>query len=260
MKDKKQPFGYTIVEVMIVLAVSSMLFLMATIFINGKQAKTSFTSGANEMSSRIQDVVEQVNRGKYSDVKLECTVNIADNNVTVSTVAPKKQGANPPCIFLGKFIHFPNPADPQKYQIYSLAGTRNALSLDQAKITAITSGDADLTVNASVPQGLTVESVKVDGNSTRSGFGFVQGLGTKSEDDKGYASGSQNISMVYLENVANPREDANIANQINSTNVKVAKTAVICITDGTRYGTITIGDKNNQYIARTQLGLSSCPS
>lgn len=55
MKGGKSPLGYTVVEVMIVLAVSGIMFLVAANFINGKQQKTSFANGVNEMASRIQD-------------------------------------------------------------------------------------------------------------------------------------------------------------------------------------------------------------
>ena len=53
-RHSKQPFGYTIVEVMIVLAVSSAMFLIAANFINGKQERTAFSQGSNEMVSQLQ--------------------------------------------------------------------------------------------------------------------------------------------------------------------------------------------------------------
>ena len=68
----KQPLGYTIIEVMIVLAVSGLMFIIAATFINGKQQRATFTAGVNEMASELQNVIEQVNDGSYADVPLNC--------------------------------------------------------------------------------------------------------------------------------------------------------------------------------------------
>lgn len=252
MKDKKHQFGYTIVEVMIVLAVSSLMFVLAASFINGKQAKTAFSTGVNEMSSRLQDTIEQVNRGKYSDILLKCISNGSTAVVSVGD-GTTPQGANPPCVFIGKFTHFSVAGDKQQYEIFSLAGLRDKTTLATAGVTTINNGDADLTVNAKIPQGLDVESVKVNGTPSY-GFGFVQGMDN--------ASGSQNISLV---STTIPLNDSlttdTAASQITSSNLNAnkPKTVVICLTDGTRFATITIGDKDNELIARTKLGLSGCP-
>lgn len=259
MKDKKKPFGYTVVEVMIVLAVSGMMFVVAATFINGKQAKTSFSTGVNETASRIQDTIEQVNRGKYSDIRLNCVLSGSTVSVTAGT-GTTPQGANPPCVFIGKFLHFSVAGDRQQYEIFSLAGLRDKTTLDTAGVTTINNGAADLTVSAKIPQGLQVESVKVNGTPSY-GFGFAQGLGSASADGYGYESGSQNISLISASGLTDSLASNDAASQITGSNLNSdkPKKVVICLTDGTRYATITLGDNDNELIARTKLGLSSCP-
>src|SRR4051812_28553600 len=105
MNGGKLPLGYTVIEVMIVLAVSGLMFVIATNFISGKQAKTSFTAGSNELASKVQDLIGEVNDGKYSDIPLSCSANIG-GPTSVSDGAPdaETQGTNPQCVFLGKIL------------------------------------------------------------------------------------------------------------------------------------------------------------
>lgn len=258
LKLKAQQKGYTIVEVMIVLAVSGFMFVIAANFINGKQAKSSFTAGSNEMTSKVQDVIEQVERGKYSDVKLKCTAGASTTlDITFESDPDKlNQGANPPCVFLGKFFHFSVGGAPTKYEVFSIAGKRGEVTLATAMATPIASGSTDLTVDATIPQSLDVTSVKVDGIPTY-GFGFVQGLGTKDSNGT-YISGTQTVSMVRSTALTSPNDTkTTAASKIQSAVLVPANQAVICMSDGTRYTTITVGSNNNRIIAQTKR-VSSC--
>jgi prepilin-type N-terminal cleavage/methylation domain-containing protein len=130
MKGVKPPGGYTIVEVMIVLAVSGVMFVMAANFINGKNARTQFQQGSNELGSRMQGVIEEVTDGQYTDIPFTCSRAGASLAVTG---AVRPQGTNPECVFIGKLAHFsvnPNPSgfgsgDRTKYEVFTLAGERS---------------------------------------------------------------------------------------------------------------------------------------
>lgn len=100
--------GFTIVEVLIVLAVSSMLFLSAVLLINGREAKTQFTTGINDEISQIQQIITDTTDGYYpNNSDFTCAGN-PGGEVTPKTVAPgsTQQGTNQGCIFLGKAIQF----------------------------------------------------------------------------------------------------------------------------------------------------------
>jgi len=248
---KKTPLGYTIIEVMIVLAVSGVMFLIAANFINGKQEKTAFTQGVNEMASRIQDVIEQVTDGQYSDVLLQCSWNGPGTPTTVSPVvsATPTQGTNSNCVFLGKLVSFTDPT-PDQYQVVSLAAGRadatngvtpSLANVDPAVITS-------LTTTATTNQSLNVTGMSVTDSSgakhinTYYNIGFVEGLGTGDGVDS-FQSGSQTVSLVY-----SSLSPAGINGATTTTNVglNTAQAAVICLSDGTQSAQINLGTNNNQ--------------
>ena len=66
LKVGTNSYGYTIVEVMIFLAVSSLMFLIAVGFISGKQNNVEFTLSVNTLKSDIQQVFNNVSSGYYA--------------------------------------------------------------------------------------------------------------------------------------------------------------------------------------------------
>jgi len=60
-----KPHGYTIVEVLIFLAISSLMFLLAAGFISGKQSAVEFKQGMNDINTQIGSVVNDVANGQY---------------------------------------------------------------------------------------------------------------------------------------------------------------------------------------------------
>ena len=245
MKDKKQQFGYTIVEVMIVLAVSGMMFVIAANFINGKQQRTSFFQGSNDMGNIIQKVIDDVTNGHYSDVSLSCTS--PGGMVNVTGTSGDTQGTNPNCVFLGKLVHFyrTSPTTPiQNYEIISIADARSASGVLPHPTVAMI---GDLTIKAKIPQSLIVSRMtiakqsgtNIDGYS----IGFVQSAGTIPDPSNGkYSNGGQTVSMVYssMTNMAVPA----VAGAFGP-NLMPARSATICLTDGTRYANILIGGANS---------------
>jgi len=251
----RQPLGYTIIEVMIVLAVSGLMFLIAADFISGKQARTSFTAGTNQTASDIQDVIEQVNDGKFSDIPLYC--NASSTSLNISAVGP----GSPDCTFLGKFLHFPYPSLATQYETFSLAGAREIngnppTSLDSDLVTAIIS--PDLTTQETTSQNLTVKDIQVTSpgfSGTVYGIGFVQSLG--STDGGSYISGAQTVELEYAPNLAvGDTTEAQAAAQLS--NLQPASTAAICLTDGQRYAQIVLGATNGNPLSASVQVETTC--
>jgi prepilin-type N-terminal cleavage/methylation domain-containing protein len=279
MKGVKQHRGYTIVEVMIVLAVSGVMFVIAASFVSGKQAKTAFTQGVNTMAANLQSSIENVINGHYTDVPVGCTVMGSTPRYLTFTAGSPATGLPHDCVFLGQLFHFnvsgvTNPLST--YEVFSLAGAKtNALggpsiTLDKSALTTVTaqSGtvDTDFTKHERIPQGLDVEGVLIDGiHHDVYNLGFVQGysLTANATDASAYTSGAQSISMISNLNATGSVTSALTAtanlgggplSQLNESRVSPIKTVVICITDGTRHANITIGDSGNQLKAIPQLG------
>ena len=272
LKLKAQPKGYTVVEVMIVLAVSGMMFLMAVTFINGKQQKTAFTQGTNELGSRIQKMVDDVTNGHYSDVPLSCN---ASGSVSVLT-SGDTQGTNSNCVFLGKVMHFyaSGTGQPvQKYEVISMADLRGQTddNFPRASIKGITG----LTTQQTIPQGLELSGASgtkgmqvFDAgagayNDTAYSIGFIQGSGSFANAANGeYKNGAQTIRMVFSAgtNQSGPADTSSAFGM----QVHAASSAKICVTDGKRYAQILIGDQNGRdsqlNIRVKQLGETACPT
>lgn len=245
--------GYTIIEVMIVLAVSGLMFVIAANFVNGKQAKTAFSEGVNEMASRIQDVIEQVTDGQYSDVPINCQY--ASGTTSFPPFSPPPtgptQGINPTCVFLGKVIHLAeNSATSPDYEILSIAGGRvdssvsgNPLADSDPKSIKINS--IPLTTQQTIPQNLSVTHVYVNGVLGSYAFGFLQSPG--SFDNSGFLqNGAQTIGLYSISGVNAGFDTPSTVTQIDlghATNITAVNSIDVCLTDnGGRYASITLGN------------------
>lgn len=262
MKRGIQASGYTILEVMIVLAVSGLTFLVAANFINGKQPQASFNTGTNEMSSRVQDIIGQVASGNYTDRQFKCS---SASGTPVVSASTDQQGTNAGCIFLGKILYF-EANGKSNYQIVPLAGLRlkngqPATTLADVNPTPIVGTNIDLRVKQTIPQNLSVQSVRLinaDGTATFTtfGIGFVQGLGStqaSASTSLSYKSGSQTVGIVYV-----PGADGT-ADIPSPTQLAYANGAVICMNDGTRYATVTIGGPGGKLSVATKFFSSEPP-
>lgn len=147
--------GFTIVETLIVLAVTSALFLMAATVINGKQQKTEFQVGSRNIQQQIQQVINDVQTGFYpigGTFACSPTHPTRPNNVRLQS-GSNQQGANDGCTFVGKAIVF-GGSHTTDYAVFSLAGARaladgitDVKTPAEAKVTAI----APSTINPQSP-------------------------------------------------------------------------------------------------------------
>lgn len=97
--------GFTIVEVMIVLAVTGIMFVAAAILINGRQNKTEFTTAINDLQQQLQQVANETASGYYpNNSNFKCTGS-ATGPVTFAS-GSNQQGTNGGCIFMGKALQF----------------------------------------------------------------------------------------------------------------------------------------------------------
>jgi prepilin-type N-terminal cleavage/methylation domain-containing protein len=263
MKGGKQPLGYTIIEVMIVLAVSGVMFLIASSFINGKEESTAFTQGVHELSAQIQDVISQVDSGQYANLPLNCYSSPTLGFVTFGAGASPGQGANSACTFLGKVIHFSVNGMPNDYEVISVAGSRlnsqgnpNVATTPPAPYGADAQYIPSLTYQQATPQNLQVETlefINVYGAKKFSyGLGFLESLPTNNATDSVLNNGGQTVGIYYVTGLTSTMGgdtgDQQGEEQINpnpSTSVRSrlrpANSAEICVTDGMRWADIDIG-------------------
>ncbi len=238
---KKRPSGYTIIEVMIVLAVSGLMFAIAANFISGKQARTSFTVSTHEMNSRVQSIIDQVQNGQFSDVSFGCTIQAG--KLSIDSGAGVGQGQHPNCVFFGKFLHVSlgGSSDTKKYEVFTIGGSNGAVNYTSATpITPYTAGASplELTTFSSTPQGVDVTNVKVTVGvvtQTTWGIGFLQDITAS-----GTGTGRVVLAYVPAPTFTNKEAESTAATAIE-TNLLIADSAEICMTDGTRYAVIQLG-------------------
>lgn len=94
--------GYTIVEVMIVLAVSGALFISVVAMFSGRIASSQFRQAINTYETDVQDTISDTANGFYDSENVSCSVNGGGNYVISSGASTP--GTNRGCVFAGKFL------------------------------------------------------------------------------------------------------------------------------------------------------------
>lgn len=256
MERARKQRGFTIIEVLIVLAVTAAMFLLAVLSINGKQDTAEFQQAINDIRSSLQQEIDQVAAGDYSN-----TGNFTCNGTGGSLVITKgtnKQGSNTGCIYLGKVLQFGvKSTNPQAYISYPIAGLQsNTGTLASAAPDVIAPGNAtnkgnfpDASITNALHYGLHV--VKMTGGGGNIGaVAFISSLGQYNGGQ--LVSGSQTLSLVPIKNsLLNVTEKATvdaINNNIVTSPVNPSGGVQICFASGgtKQSGLITIGGGGQQ--------------
>lgn len=122
--------GFTIVETLIVLAVSAIVAASTMILISGRQNKTQFMVGSNNLKQHIEQIINETRSGYYPNTgDFTCAGNTTGATPIITPAVPgaKEQGTNDTCVFLGKAVAFgvgQSAADPEVYATYPLVGNR----------------------------------------------------------------------------------------------------------------------------------------
>jgi type II secretory pathway pseudopilin PulG len=122
---KHNRFGYTIVEVLLVLAITGSMLLGASAMLRGQQGKTQFQQTMRDIDSKIQAVAKGVGNNLYPDTaSYTCQVQAdADGKDRAKLiVGAQETGSNKACIFIGRAIQVVK--NDSVINIYSVIGRR----------------------------------------------------------------------------------------------------------------------------------------
>ncbi len=266
--------GYTIIEVLIFVAISGFMFVLAAAFINGKQASAEFRQGVNDINSQLQQVINDVSNGFYpSNSGFTCYSNTGILTITSPATG---QGANAGnrggvggCVFLGKVVQFNADQDPLKYYVYTVAGSQFAngatdgnvpATFAEALPTAVDNASVNLTDKRKLQWGLKV--IGMYDNSTSpaaplSAVGFYGGFGSYS--GASLQSGSQSTTVVALTNTvsaATGETEATMTSHIKTgttdANARNNPQITICFQGrDNQYGKVVIGGGLGQRLTTT---------
>jgi type II secretory pathway pseudopilin PulG len=216
--------GYTIVEVMIFLAVSGGLLTFAALFLSGKQARTEFAQSIRDTESQIQDIINDVATGYYANTgNFQCTAADDDTPPYESpaiTAGTNNQGANLGCIFVGRAVQFAVAgSDSQDFNIYTIAGRqkvtiggnkRDVETFDQARPRAIAENTSAtppvIPADAAAVETRKLSSLRVMRMTYKMGVteynigavGFVSAFGKYASSGSNLVSGDQRVDLVPI--------------------------------------------------------------
>lgn len=279
--------GYTIFEVMIFLAISSVILVSALLLVGGQQQKTEFTQAIRDIDSSIRDVMNDVASGVYNNTgNFRCQADNSGNPPVISSGADQ-QGANVSCIYIGKVLQFGPSSGPEDFNVFSVAGrqflgapisSRLTAHLTEAKPMPIapsssSPGGVDSTDYNKLDYGLTIKDnsdaahlgMSYDngaGSQAIGAFGFFTNFVTYPDGSSNPESGRQFTDIWVIPGSAYGDSATVVADKIidigglGIPGADAFKNPVNGVTlcfrsAGTnQYGKITIGD-NNQRLATT---------
>lgn len=277
------PRGYTIVEVLIFMAVSGLMFVMAIVFVSGKQSSVEFRQGLFDVNAEIRSVVNDIADGRFDGLSFggntRCRANTAGGPPVIDTAGTAEQGANggpEGCIFLGKVMQFnvsDYGSDSRNYfSTFTVAGRQVDASglavtdFSAASPTAIHSypggrSTKNLTNSSQLQSGLESTGMFYCSGTlcaTRQSIGaigffgsFNPALGTSSTSAQ---SGGQSVTTAFLPGSVWGDSRNGTANRINtnaqlindSNTVRGGRYILLCFRNGAKEGAVMVGGINGQ--------------
>lgn len=207
--------GYTIIEVMIFLAVSAAMFLSAMLLMQGQQTRTEFSQGMRDIESRFRDTLNDVSSGYYPEVN-GFTCDATGTTIQFDQAATDTTGTNLSCIFMGKAIQALPAGNSNALithvvvgkRLYSSAGvTRDVQTLAEARPTAVydSAFNLDYSDTYQLPWGIKLKSVVSPTNSSM--LGVYGSLAKGQQPDGAQQSGAQDLAPTLYSLTANASPD-----------------------------------------------------
>lgn len=144
--------GYTIVEVLLVLAVTGTMLLGAAVMLRGQQGNTQFQQTMRDIDSKLQATAKSVGNSLFPDSSsYKCAVQADGAGVRrpVLEAAPGGLGTNKDCIYIGRAVQVVK--NSSTINVYNVLGVRKTASggtvttLAESNPTPAISEGADLT-------------------------------------------------------------------------------------------------------------------
>lgn len=272
--------GYTLLEVLIVLAITGGMLMGAMFLISGQRQKTEFSQAIREIDSQIQEVINNVSTGYYANTG-NTVCNGSTGRPRLILAAGDMQGTNKDCIFIGRVLQFGVAGSSnENYNIFNVVGLKQYLSgagykqsqtFADAKPTAMAPGSGttssfpDSTDKRKLGYGLSITSMKV-GAQPIGAVGFFSSLAPYGSTNGNLVSGTQSIDLVPIPNTALNATPTSVVDAINALDTTAvtknpAGGVVLCFqSGGTRqYGQITIGNNGRQLTTTLAIQTGVCP-
>lgn len=258
-RGRGQAAGYTIVELLIFLAVSGAMFFTAMNLVAGQQGKSQFQSTVREFEGRINDLANNVSTGYYERSKdFSCTVNAS--NIPQFGNTAVGLGQNGQCIYVGTVLKFGEPANGGKeaYDVLTMAGARTVSNVNTANLAQANPRVVYFTGNPIASQPIlqqripfaSIECIRVNGGACNTTDAAAIGFFTTFNGTSGgQKRGGIQTDLIYYNAVNSPRYDDALdqavtkINGFNYGSYTRANTIDICLRSGSsnQYALVSFG-------------------
>lgn len=194
--------GYTITELMIVLAISGAMVMMAYTSINGQKNNNEFTQAVRNFENRLTDIANDVVKGYFPNTGGNQQCDVSDAGIDFSA-GPVQQGGSRDCIFAGKALNFTEGSSTISLQtlasrrvqrsgdeIYSL----DDLEQDDIKPAVWMDEEVELT------HGLQIDNVKYGSPVATdvASVAFMSSFASRTKEGSGNLSGSTTADVKWI--------------------------------------------------------------
>jgi len=274
--------GYTIIEVLIFLAVSAVMFLSAITVISGRQSKTEFAQTARNLNSQLQDWINDAQTGFPGGTVGQYTCKSLGSKLQIDRVAAS---VSPSCIFLGKAIqvtdksYLTDPTQASKIYAYSVFGQRLdstgqlVTNLSDATPTAAIgvrgghTGSADLTTEYDLPSDISVYKItSTSGGPSSHMAGFYSSFNT--ERSTGSNGNEDLVAYQYPLGNEAPKTNSVFDCLLNRPPCSLGAFQLnpsplgkwqICISNGDQYAVITVSSSSGTNVTTKMDIATACP-
>lgn len=243
--------GYTIIETMIFLAVSALIFLIAVDFISGKQSNTEASVSLVNFETQFQQAIKNSLDGYYNNTgNFSCSATSIPSSGSPSTnisltfsSSSTAVGQNQYCTLLGDAFVFKLantdvssgngfsviPIAGSNYYYSSSLGLQPLTNINQTSLypldpigtnTLSSSQPIDLTSNYLAQFGLTIQNIYLySGSSASSSPKIIDGFVILTSINGNFNSSEQGSNVYYLGSIpplSNPITESNVNSQISN--------------------------------------------
>lgn len=203
MSAKQKNYGFTVVEVMIFMAVSGLILASASGLFIGRQRQIQYEQGVRDLDFRIAETINNVVMGQFPGSEIACS-NIDSGGIDYLQLNDSggSQGTNEDCVFAGMALEL-DSSDAERIITTPIVAANPELGMtfpltsENAKITAV----IDLASSYVTSHGLIILDMVDDSGSPIDVALFLSSLGSGQDSAPSLlASGTQSINLFTANN------------------------------------------------------------
>lgn len=248
--------GYTILEVMIALIITSLLFVSVALTLGGRQETAQFNEAVRSYEAKIQNVISEVENGFYNN-SFVCLAGLTGSPTFPSGAATP--GANKGCVFAGKIIE-PNTNDSTILTVVARQFVPNstiepASSIEQSDPVVVpnTKGIDEALIHNF---GLRVTKI-IDLNNTANelqSFGYM--IRTSGDAQTGSSASNTGIELFGVRGSLSSSSTAALVNSFQSNEFyRLGRGLLLCIDNGgEKDASIALGINNSPKSLLSEIG------